>query len=183
MYGIVNKAIEELVISLGGDGKWQEVCREAGVETFTFIAQEKYPDEITYKLVGAASKVFGMCPHTVLLKFGDHWSRYTGKEGYGYLFKMMGEDLVTFLQNLPVLHDHISLIFPDLLMPQFETAVISPTEVRVIYRSKREGLAPMVHGLLEGMGGVYETKVAVQHTRKRDQDFDADEFVVTLLAH
>jgi hypothetical protein len=33
------------------------------------------------------------------------------------------------------------------------------------------------------MADVYETKVAVQHTRKKDPTFDADEFVVTILQH
>lgn len=183
MYGIVNKAIEELVVSLGGEEKWREVCREAGVDIFTFIAQERYPDEVTYKLVAAASKIFGICPHTVLLKFGTHWSKYTGKEGYGYLFKMLGEDLMTFLQNLPMLHDHIALIFPDLIMPQFQTSRMSSSEIKVIYRSQRPGLAPMVHGLLEGMADVYETKASVQHTRAKDPSFDADEFLVTILPH
>jgi hypothetical protein len=183
MYGIVNKAIEEMVVSLGGEDKWHEVCREAGVDVFTFIAQERYPDEVTYKLVAASSKIFGICPHTVLMKFGAHWSKYTGKEGYGYLFKMLGEDLMTFLENLPALHDHIALIFPDLIMPRFESTRVSPTEIKVLYRSSRPGLASMVHGLLDGMADVYETKVAVQHTRKKDPTFDADEFVVTILQH
>ena len=178
MYGIVNKAIEELVVSLGGEAQWREVCREANVDVYTFIAQEKYPDEVTYKLVGAASKVLGVCPHTVLLKFGHHWSRYTGQEGYGYLFKMLGEDLATFLDNLPLLHDHIALIFPDLVMPQFETSRPAPNQINVVYRSQRPGLAPMVLGLLQGMGEVYECPINVSHVRGKSPDYDADDFIV-----
>ncbi|NDC39811.1 MAG: heme NO-binding protein [Proteobacteria bacterium] len=172
MYGIVNKAIEELVVSLGGQQKWEEVCREAGVDVFTFIAQERYDDDVTYKLVAASSKVFGICPHTVLLKFGAHWSKYTGQQGYGYLFKMLGDDFLTFLANLPALHDHIALIFPEMIMPRFESERLGPLEIKVLYRSSRPGLASMVHGLLEGMAEVYE----------KDSTFDADEFLVTLVA-
>jgi hypothetical protein len=180
MYGIVNKAIEELLTAHGGIELWHAVCEEAGVEPLTFIAQESYPDCITFGLVQAASKKLGMSPHDVLVKFGEHWSIYTGQTGYGHLFKMLGEDLMTFLDNLPELHDHVAHIFPDMKMPHFETERVDPQTIRVLYRSERTGLAPMVLGLLEGMAKIYNTQVRVSHSRQLDASFDADEFFVTL---
>jgi hypothetical protein len=169
------------VVQQGGEELWHSVCREAGLEPLTFVAQVVYPDEITYNLVAAVSKVTGMSQHDILVAFGDHWSRYTGNQGYGEMYKLLGNDYATFLTNLPRLHDHVAFIFPDLQMPQFEAELFDERFVRVFYRSERPGLSPMVFGLLEGMGKVYNTKVVVTHVRAKSEDFDADEFVVEIL--
>ena len=181
MYGIVNKAIEELVIQIGGEELWTTVCLEAGIEPFTFVAQEVYDDAVTYDLVAAVSKVTGKTQHEILVAFGDHWSRYTGNQGYGQLYKLLGSDYQSFLMNLPRLHDHLAFIFPDLQMPHFETELINERIVKVCYRSERVGLSAMVFGLLEGMAKVYETQVVVTAGRTKAETGDADEFLVEFL--
>jgi Haem-NO-binding len=182
MYGNINKAIEELVVQIGGEETWQAVCNEAGLESFTFVSQEIYPDKITYDLVDAVAKVTGQSTEQVLVAFGEHWSRYTGNQGYGHMFKMLGRDLQSFLLALPRLHDHVAFIFPEIVMPQFECKLVQDGVVRVLYRSERVGLAPMVFGLLEGMAKVYETVAEVRQVRKKSDDHDADEFEVRIIS-
>ena len=63
MYGIVNKAIEELVVSLSGEAGWHKVCALANVEPFSFITLERYDDELTFKLVEACAQVLGISPN------------------------------------------------------------------------------------------------------------------------
>ena len=55
MYGMVNKAIADLVCSGFGEDKWEEIKAKAAIDIDFFISNESYPDEITYKLVGSAS--------------------------------------------------------------------------------------------------------------------------------
>lgn len=181
MYGIVNKAIEDLVVQKGGPELWTAVCAEAGIDPLTFVAQEIYPDAVTYDLVGAVSKVTGIPTHDILVSFGQHWSQYTGNQGYGQMFKMLGSDLVTFLRNLPRLHDHVAFIFPDLKMPRFETEILDERHVRVWYRSDREGLSPMTFGLLQGMGTVYKTNIRVTQEAEKGPDSDAAIFLVEII--
>ena len=52
-----------------------------------------------------------MAPEDILRAFGHHWIQYTGKQGYGAMFQMLGNDVMTFLTRLPELHDHIALVF------------------------------------------------------------------------
>ena len=59
MYGLVNKAVEELVVSNFGEDKWELIKSKAGVDVDVFISNESYPDSMTYDLVGAASEVLG----------------------------------------------------------------------------------------------------------------------------
>ena len=57
MYGIVNKAFQALVYERFGEDKWEEIMQKSGVDIDIFIGMEQYPDEITFKIVGAASEV------------------------------------------------------------------------------------------------------------------------------
>lgn len=180
MYGIVNKAIEELVVSLSGAEGWTKVCALAEVDPFSFVTLERYDDSLTFKLVGACAEVLGISADEVLVHFGRYWSRYTGQQGYGHMFSMLGDDLFSFLRNLPQLHDHLSLVFPDMLMPRFEAIPIDERRLRVAYRSDRDGLAAMVHGLLEGMAEVYGEQVVVTRLQWKDDGAEYDLFEVAL---
>jgi hypothetical protein len=51
MYGIVNKAIEELVKENFGEEKWELIKIRSGVDVEFFISNEPYDDAITYQLL------------------------------------------------------------------------------------------------------------------------------------
>lgn len=56
MYGIVNKAIEELVLSNFGEEKWELIKKRGGLELDFFISNQPYDDAITYQLAKAVSE-------------------------------------------------------------------------------------------------------------------------------
>ena len=56
MYGIVNKAIESLVIEGFGIEKWDKIKNTSGVDVDFFISNEPYDDDITYALATAVAK-------------------------------------------------------------------------------------------------------------------------------
>ena len=55
MYGIVNKAIEELVISNFGHDKWTLIKEKSGIDIDYFISTEPYDDAVTYLLAQAVA--------------------------------------------------------------------------------------------------------------------------------
>ena len=69
MYGLINKAIEDLVLTEFGEEPWEKIKIKANVQVETFLAMESYPDEITYNLVGAAAQVLNL-PAETILKIG-----------------------------------------------------------------------------------------------------------------
>lgn len=93
MYGLVNKAIEEMAIKVGGEDVWKAIKLKAGVEHPAFISMKVYPDEMTYKLVNSASEIFEIPADDLLREFGKHWILFTAKEGYGDLLKVSGGNL------------------------------------------------------------------------------------------
>ena len=82
MYGIVNKAIEELVIENFGEEKWNLIKNNSGIDIDFFISSEPYDDAITYQLAQSVSLEMEMSLDDVLIAFGEWWILKTEKEKY-----------------------------------------------------------------------------------------------------
>lgn len=159
MYGLVNKAIEEMVRRGFGDDAWERVKARAGVDVELFISNQPYDDQITYNLVGAASELTGIPAERLLFNFGEHWILHTSRAGYGALMDAAGKTLPEFLENLPNFHTRIAMIFPHLEPPRFAVSDRTATSLKLHYHTHRSGLIPFVEGLLSGLGKKFQTPV------------------------
>ena len=169
MYGIVNKAIEELVVANFGAEKWEAVKNRSGIDIDFFISSEPYDDDITYKLAQAVSEEMDMTLNAVLIAFGEWWVVKTTKEKYGGLMEAGGDDLRQFLINLPLFHNRVMLIYPKLTPPEFKVSDITENSINLHYLSKREGLQDFVRGLIQGLGIMYNTPVSIKLIQTRDE--------------
>jgi Haem-NO-binding len=178
MYGLVNKAIQGFVTSQFGAEAWDKVRREAGFEGISFVSMNPYPDDISYKLVGAGSKLLGIPAEQVLEAFGMYWITFTAKEGYGPMLAMMGNTLPEFLSNLDPMHERLRLTFPALKPPRITVTEVTANSLRLHYYSERSGLTSFVVGLLKGLAETKKTTVQIVHDRAKGLEFDHDEFIV-----
>lgn len=178
MYGLVNRAVHELVVTAFGQSTWEEVCRDVGIDPVGFVAMESYPDELTYDMVGSVSARTGMTPSAVLEAFGEYWVKYTGLQGYGALMRTAGSTMPEFLSNLDALHARVAATYDRLRPPSFATEIEDERSLVLHYYSHRPGLTPLVVGLLKGLGELLETSVEVEVLRSRDGGHDHDEFRV-----
>jgi hypothetical protein len=179
MYGIVNKAIQELVTDNFGADKWEAVKEKSGVDVDYFLSNEPYDDDITFKLATAASDVLGITVGQVLNAFGEWWILKTGKEKYGGLMEAGGNNLKEFLVNLPMFHNRIMLMYPKLTPPEFKVSNIEENSIQVHYHSKREGLQEFVRGLLTGLGKMYQVPCTVELMQSRDDGHNHEIFKVS----
>lgn len=183
MYGLVNKAVEDLVTSKFGQDSWDQIRRKAGLQNEGgFVRMNAYPDAVTYDLVAAASEVLGLTGEQVLEAFGEHWTVYTAQEGYGPMLDLAGSSLIEFLENLDQLHARVGMSFPQLRPPSFSVTDVTADSARLHYTSERVGLAPLVVGLLRGLGKRFGQRVEITHDRRRGVDSDHDEFLITFAA-
>jgi hypothetical protein len=178
MYGIVNKAIEELVIANFGEDKWELIKQKSDIDIDYFISTEPYDDSITYKLAQTISSEMKMDVSEVLIKFGEWWILKTGKEKYGSLLSTGGKSLREFLLHLPDFHTRVMLIYPKLTPPEFQTIVVSENEVEIHYHSKRIGLQEFVRGLLQGLSKLYEIKTDITLIQDRTSGASHEIFLV-----
>ncbi len=179
MYGLVNKAIEELVTTGYGEEKWEAIKTKAGVDVEVFISNQGYSDEITYKLVGAASEVLGLTVREVLIAFGEHWVLKTALHGYGALMRSGGGSLKEFLINLPNFHTRVQMIYPQLQPPRFECLDVTDTSMSLHYHTRRPGLTDFVVGLVQGLGKLYHSPAAAEVVALKTEGADHDIFHVT----
>ncbi len=178
MYGMVNKAMEEMVCRQHGEEMWTRIKMRAGVEEDLFISNEGYPDEITYRLVGAASAELGMDPADILKAFGEHWVLHTASEGYGSMMRAGGKSLREFLVNLPNFHTRVIMIYPKLQPPGFACSDVGDRSLRLHYHTHRPGLTMFVVGLLQGLGRMFRTPVKVTIESRREEGAEHDVFLV-----
>jgi hypothetical protein len=178
MYGMVNRAIQELVCAKFGDEAWEQIKSVSGVDAELFIRNETYPDDVTYRLVGAAAQVLGVDASVVLETFGEHWILSTAREGYGDLLDAAGKTLPEFLQNLPNFHSRVVLIFPKLKPPRFRCTDVQADSLTLHYYSHRPGLTSMVVGMVRGLGKMFDTNVTTEVLVSAASGADHDEFRV-----
>jgi Haem-NO-binding len=178
MYGMVNKAVEDLVVKNFGAEKWVAIKEKAGADVDVFLSNEGYPDKLTYDLVGAASEVLGIPARDILIAFGEHWILHTARDGYGSMMEANGRSLPEFLQNLPSFHTRVAMIFPDLQPPRFSCSDVTENSLMLHYHSHRPGLSDFVVGLLQGLGKMFNTPAVVEITERKDDGADHDVFLV-----
>ncbi|MBI2604824.1 MAG: heme NO-binding domain-containing protein [Deltaproteobacteria bacterium] len=178
MYGLVNKALQDFVISKAGDKTWEEIRRKADVSIHSFVSMESYPDDITYRLAQSTSEIMGIPLERALEGFGEYWILFTAKEGYGEMLDMCGKTIPEFLQNTNDLHQRILLGFPELKPPRLTVTDVRDHSLVLHYHTFRKGLAPFVMGLIKGLGKRLNIPVEVELVKARDLGADHDEFLV-----
>jgi hypothetical protein len=179
MYGLVNKAIRDLVVNNYGAEPWKRICEKVGFFEEDFLGMSPYPDKLTYDLVFATAEELNTEPGKVLELFGEHWILYTAEGGYSDIIRMTGETMPEFLSNLDFLHDRIKNVMPELNPPLFTTRNETEQSIEIEYRTKRAGLTPMVIGILRGTGKRFGLDVAVEHIEQKSENGDCDVFRVS----
>ncbi|MDE3236015.1 MAG: heme NO-binding domain-containing protein [Bacteroidota bacterium] len=179
MYGLVNKAIEDLVIENFGREKWEAVKKKSGVKVDFFVSNEPYEDNITYQLALAVADETDIHIDKVMNIFGEYWVLKTGKEKYGGLMQAGGNNLKEFIINLPNFHNRILLIYPKLQPPEFKVDCIENNSLHLHYISQREGLQEFVRGLINGLGKMYKTEVTIEMIQSRSTGADHEIFKIS----
>ncbi len=178
MYGLINIAIESMVTTEYGEQTWKEILEEAGVKDSGFVSMDKYDDAVTYDLVGAACKVLQAEAADVLESFGKYWTQYTAREGFGDLLDLSGSTLAEFLSNLDDMHVRVAMVFPELEPPAFESVELDDGSYELHYRSDRDGLAPMVIGMIKGLADRFGVAVTIEQIGSRNNGSDHDVFQI-----
>ncbi len=168
MYGLIHVALNEMIIKYHGDQTWQNILEHAQVSDDAFMRMRSYDDKITYALVGATSEVLGAPVDECLKAFGQFWMAEFAPDSYDSLLQAAGDDLLTFLENLDLLHDRISTTFIDFKPPSFGVQRVNETQAILNYVSYRRGLVPFVIGLLMGMQERFQVDIQVQKIEMLD---------------
>ena len=178
MYGMVNQGIQAYVTENLGDAVWNAIAGKAGIVDEEFETMLAYDDDVTYRLVAAASQVLGISATEVLDRFGAYWIGFASDTAVGRLLSFGGETFYEHLHNLNDMHDRIKLSLPHLNPPTFRLEQADGAVHRLHYFSDRVGLQPMVFGLLQGLAQASGVKIEVRMIESRMDGADHDVFEI-----
>ena len=176
MYGMVNQGIKEYVTSNLGDPTWRKILEKSGLDSDQFETMLAYDDDMTYRLVFAASDVLELSTDQVLEAFGKFWVNYAGDTAIGRLLDFGGETLFELLDSLNEMHERIQMSLPHLRPPSFEFEMSEGNVHQLHYYSEREGLQPMVIGLVKGLALKCGENVQIRIVQSRLNGADHDIF-------
>ena len=151
MYGLINKALRDMVRERFGEDTWASVFAASGVPEDSFLTMRSYDDTVTFQLAGAASEVLGAPVDDCMEMFGEYWVLETASKSYAALMDASGSGLIEFLENLTALHDRITGTFLNYIPPEFRVEPVGDDVYRIHYISQRQGLSSFVVGLLHGL--------------------------------
>lgn len=151
MYGMIHRAIRQMVFEEGGAEAWAAIERERGIGPAELISAAIYPDELTAELVSLAAERLALTVPECLRLLGRCWVRLAASGPYRGIMDFAGRDLASFIANLDRMHVAVVSAMPQARAPQFALVDASDDMLEVSYRSTRQGLEPFVHGLLEGL--------------------------------
>lgn len=152
MYGIVNSAVQDLVIQQYGRAIWAEIAHACGLdEENIFLSHQGYPDQLTYRLVEEVCTRVD-CPAGKFLEgLGEFWVTVTGKRHYGELLAACGRTLPEVLAGINALHGRVALTFPGFNPPRLSCTEVTADRLLLHYESTREGLWPFVIGAVRAL--------------------------------
>ena len=78
MYGLVDRAIHQMVTNHHGEDTWQRNRERADLQDLDFFsAYQAYPDDVTHRLVAAASDELDLSGDQIMHAFGEYWITHT----------------------------------------------------------------------------------------------------------
>jgi hypothetical protein len=173
MFGIVNKAVRQMVIERHGEDVWRRIRDVGGVSFDHFEVLDSYPDEVTLNLVSAACEVLGVDRTALLKLFGEYWIQFVWDSEYRHLIHATGRSFPDFVANLDQLHVRLVATFRAYAPPSFRLVAREESQITLHYSSQREGWLPFVGGILEGVGRRFGLRVSVEFL-PRPQGADHD---------
>ncbi|GAA3915517.1 heme NO-binding domain-containing protein [Litoribacillus peritrichatus] len=189
MYGMVNRAIKDYLITRYGNTLWETVLQHSQATEESFLSMSQYPDELTVSLLVEAAKATDQDIEKTLQDVGEFWVEFALNSNYGALLRATGNTIREVLENLDNLHSRLVSAFPELTPPSFwcsdtrhpntrqpDSEYLEALELH--YFSQREGLSNFVIGLVSGIAKMCNEDCRVTLLRNRKDLTDHDTFLV-----
>lgn len=180
MYGLVNNGVRTFVVDNHGEETWNLICDKAGLDAEEFETMTAYDDSVTYAMVAAVSETLDLSSDTVLEVFGRYWVGFAQSTAIGKLIDLGGDTFWERIRGLDDMHERVQNTMPDLDPPGFDLEDLPDGTKRLHYYSSRDGLAPMVVGLLHGLATECGIEVEIDHVEAKADGSEHDIFQLSV---
>ena len=159
MHGSICVILKKFVEQNFGNATWHEILRLAGREGLVLSPIQSYPDEIVLNIVGTTCEVLELDLDTALTEVG----KFAAPELIRFAKGMLHPEWKSFevLANVEsLIHRTIRVTNPGAEPASIQAFELAENQMQVIYSSQR-GLCSLAHGILEGLGDVFEEEITV----------------------
>ncbi|KAM7361258.1 guanylyl cyclase at 88E [Cochliomyia hominivorax] len=139
MYGLLLENLSEYVKSVYGEEKWDDIRRQAGVDSPSFSVHQVYPENLLNKLAKKAQQVLGVSEREFMDQMGVYFVGFVGQYGYDRVLSVLGRHMRDFLNGLDNLHEYLKFSYPRMRAPSFICENETKQGLTLHYRSKRRG--------------------------------------------
>jgi hypothetical protein len=159
MHGILFTELRRYVGTKLGKETWNDLLKNAGLETKAYMPFEAYPDEEMMALVATASKMTGQPTSNILQDFGEFIApdlliMYQG------LIKPEWRTLDVLEHTEATIHTVVRQKNAGAEPPELVSERRNPGEVVITYRSARK-MCDVAKGIIKGMAEHYNEQVAI----------------------
>ncbi|XP_037823993.1 soluble guanylate cyclase 88E isoform X1 [Lucilia sericata] len=139
MYGLLLENLSEYIKSVYGEEKWEDIRRQAGVDSPSFSVHQVYPENLLNKLAKKAQQVLGVTEREFMDQMGVYFVGFVGQYGYDRVLSVLGRHMRDFLNGLDNLHEYLKFSYPRMRAPSFICENETKQGLTLHYRSKRRG--------------------------------------------
>ncbi|KAL9888609.1 guanylyl cyclase at 88E isoform 1-T5 [Glossina fuscipes fuscipes] len=139
MYGLLLENLSEYVKTVYGEEKWEDIRRQAGVDSPSFSVHQVYPENLLNKLAKKAQQVLGVSEREFMDQMGVYFVSFVGQYGYDRVLSVLGRHMRDFLNGLDNLHEYLKFSYPRMRAPSFICENETKQGLTLHYRSKRRG--------------------------------------------
>ncbi|EDX12878.1 soluble guanylate cyclase 88E isoform X1 [Drosophila simulans] len=139
MYGLLLENLSEYIKSVYGEEKWEDIRRQAGIDSPSFSVHQVYPENLLQKLAKKAQQVLGVSERDFMDQMGVYFVGFVGQYGYDRVLSVLGRHMRDFLNGLDNLHEYLKFSYPRMRAPSFICENETKQGLTLHYRSKRRG--------------------------------------------
>ncbi|KAE9419941.1 hypothetical protein Angca_002375, partial [Angiostrongylus cantonensis] len=149
--GWTHVCINALITRRYGTDIWQKIMKKAGLAPDAEIeVQTYYDDTETMRIFRTAADILGISVDDMWEMYGEFLITYACETGWEKMLFCMANNLQEFLDNLNSMHYFIDQIAfkSEMRGPTFQCESVGDGSLRLHYFSHRQGLFPIVKGLV-----------------------------------
>lgn len=163
MHGLINRSVQCFLRDSYGMETWSEISKAAGLDFDNFEALLGYEDQLTDRVLAAASDRLAKPVEVLMEDLGTYVIATPGFDHLRRLLRFGGASFVDFLHSLDDLEDRVRLAVPELSLPRLEVQDFDADRLTLCCQFEQPGWGHVVVGVLRAMADDYGALVIINH--------------------
>ncbi|XP_071165575.1 guanylate cyclase soluble subunit beta-2-like [Mytilus edulis] len=162
MFGHLNVFIKKFVTERHGPQSWSSIIKGLN-HSGNFSEKDQHDDELTQRLINLSVSHLNFKREAFLVLIGEYILHYFTRFGYDELIRLLGGNILEFVQNLDSIQNYLRDDYQDVIAPSFHCDEDSVSDRMILhYFSHRPGYHPLIRGFITEVAKVlYKMELSI----------------------